>query len=99
MKAIGVFDEMHAYENCGSIKDFIVTKVDYDKKKVIDYLSSHKRIAGCPREAIDCITGKKISESFSVFSDGEFTWCDFLIYHIQKYNIALPKDFVKKILA
>ena len=40
MKAIGVFDEMHAYENCGSIKDFIITKVDYDKKKVIDYFAS-----------------------------------------------------------
>jgi hypothetical protein len=37
-----------------------------------------------------------ISSSFLVYNDGEYEWCDFLIYHIQKYNVCLPEEFIKK---
>lgn len=97
MISIGFFSEMQLYADSGTIKNHIVDKIDYSKKKVIDYLSNQKRIAGCPKTAIDCVTGEKISDSFSVYSDGEFEWCDFLIYHIKKYNIKLPKEFINKI--
>lgn len=97
MKNIGFFSEMKLYADNGSIKDNIENKVSYDKDKIINYLSKQKRIAGCPRVAIDCLTGETIAPSFSVYSDGEYEWCDFLIYHIKKYNIKLPVDFLKKI--
>lgn len=93
---IGCFSEMKCYADNGSVKTFIVDNIDYNKDKVIKYMETQKRIAGCPKEAIDCITGKTISPSFSVYSDGEFQWCDFLIYHIKKYNIRLPKEFIRK---
>lgn len=97
MKYIGFFDEMKLYVNNGSVKEYFVEKVNYDKCKVIEYLRKQRRIAGCPREGIDCITGEAISPSFSVFNDGEYEWCDFLIYHIMNYNIWLPEEFIKKV--
>lgn len=96
MKYIGFFSEMKLYADNGSIKENIVEKNEYNKKKVIGYLLKQKRIAGCPKTAIDCVTGEKISDSFSVYNDGEFEWCDFLIYHIEKYNIKLPKELINK---
>lgn len=97
MISVGCFSEMNCFDDNGSIKDFLVSSVDYDKKVVIKYLSSNKKIASCPRQAIDCVTGEVIQQSFSVYEDGEYTWCDFLVYHVEKYNVSLPKEFIKKI--
>lgn len=96
MIEVGFFSEMKCHSDNGSIIEHLVTKVDYDKEKVIRYLESQKRFAGCPRDAIDCITGEIISPSFSVYTDDEYSWCDFLIYHIRKYNIKLPKGLIDK---
>ena len=99
MKHIGWFSEMNlSVANCGSVKDFVADSTTYDKHKVITYLKSQKRVAGCPKAAIDCVTGEQISPSYSVFSDGEYDWCDFLIYHIEKYNVLLPQDFIDHIM-
>ena len=97
MKSIGFFKEMNLYADVGSVRDYLIEDVNYDKQKVINYLKNQRRVAGCPRSAIDCITGEEISRSFSVYNDGEYEWCDFLIYHIEHYNIKLPKDFISKI--
>lgn len=98
MKHIGWFSEMHiSMADNGSVKDFVSETETYDKEKVIEYLKTQKRVAGCPRTAIDCVTGNEIAPSFSVFTDGEYDWCDFLIYHIEKYNVLLPQDFLEHI--
>ncbi len=100
MISVGFFSEMNISAHVdGSIKDYLVSRVDYDKKKVVEYLKSFGRQAICPRYAIDCLTGKTISDSFVVNDDGEYCWADFLIYHIEKYNIRLPQDFINKIQA
>ena len=97
MSSIGFFTEMHISEfDNGSISDSIVDKVDYDKESVIKYLSSFKPRSICPRYSIDCVTGENISTSFSVYTDGELVWTDFLIYHIRKYNIKLPQELIEK---
>ena len=64
MKSIGFFKEMKLYADVGSIRDHLIDKVSYDKQKVINYLRNQKRVAGCPRSAIDCITGEEISRRF-----------------------------------
>lgn len=94
---LGFFKEMALYRDSGSVQEHLVDSVDYDKQKVIDYLSNQKAIARCPKYAIDCVTGKNIDTNFTVHNDGEYEWCNFLIYHIEKYNIKLPKEFIKKI--
>lgn len=98
MKHIGWFSEMNITAvNSGSVKDYVAEKETYDKRKVIEYLKSQKRVASCPRASIDCVTGVVISPSYSVYTDGEYDWCDFLIYHIEKYNVLLPHDFLEHI--
>ena len=96
MKYIGFFSEMKLYENNGSVKEHMVEKVNYDKQRVIEYLLKQKRIAGCPREGIDCVTGETISPSFFVYNDGEYEWCDFLVYHIKNYSILLSEEFIQQ---
>lgn len=96
MKTIGMFSEMRLYADDGSVKDYLVDEVDYDKIKMVEYLESFEHQASCPRAGIDCVTGEPISKSFLVINDGEYEWCDFLSYHISKYNIELPKEFIKK---
>ena len=99
MISIGFFAEMNlTAHNDGKITDNLVDEVNYDKKAVIDYLKSFKYRASCPKSAIDCFTGEEISPSFKVYDDGEYCWADFLVYHIEKYNIKLPQDFVNKIM-
>lgn len=93
---IGFFHEMHLYADNGSVKDFIVDSIDYDKSKIIKYLQTQKRVAGCPKPAVDCVTGETISTSFSIYTDDEYEWCDFIIFHINKYNISLPENLIKK---
>ncbi len=96
MTDVGCFEEMHIFSNSGSVRDSLVDSVNYDIDKMVRYLSSFQRQAICPRPAIDCVTGKEISTSFKVFNDGEYRWCDFLIYHIQKYKIKLPQGLIEK---
>ena len=95
------FDEMNLYHKSGSIELFISPDgtINYDKDKVIEYLSKPKHKAGCPRAGIDCLTGKEISVSFQIFDDEVYSWGDFLIYHIQHYPIKLPDEFVKHIMS
>ena len=100
MISVGFFSEMNiTAHNDGSVKDYICEKVDYDKSLIIKYLSSFSRYAVCPRYTIDCVTGETISSCFRVYDDGEYCWPDFLIYHIEKYNIKLPQDFINRIQA
>lgn len=97
MTNVCFFNEMMPKIGNGSINEFLVDKIDYNKDKVIAYLANGHKQASCPRDAIDCVTGEKISDNFYVFDDKEYCWCSYLAYHVKKYNIQLPKDFIKKI--
>jgi hypothetical protein len=97
MTNVCFFNEMSSKIGNGSIKDFLSDKVTYDKDKVAKYLNNGHKFASCPKVAIDCVTGQRIADSFSIFDDGEFCWCSYLLYHIRKYNIKLPKAFLEKI--
>lgn len=97
MKNVCFFSEMKLFEDQGPVNSFVKSKIEYNKSKVIEYLKSGKRIASCPRKAIDCFTGEKISDSFVLLSDGEFCWGDFLIYHLNKYDINLPEKLLMNV--
>lgn len=98
MKYIGCFSEMKlSFADNGSISNYISATRNYNLNSVINYLKSNKKVASCPKPAIDCFTGKEISPSFTVYSDGVYTWCDFLIYHLEKYHLSLEEDFINHI--
>lgn len=99
MISVGFYEEMNMYNNNGPIKESLVESVNYNKKKVIEYIKNNKVVGICARPAIDCITGEEISSGFQILNDGEYEWADFLAYHIAKYNLTLPKAFLEKINA
>ncbi len=96
MEYVGYFSELNLAHDTGSILSLIVFNVDYDKQKMIDYLRGRKYTARCQRKIVDCVTGDYISSSYVVYDDGEFCWCDFLVYHIYKYDIRLPERLIEK---
>lgn len=96
MKTIGIFTEMGIYADDGSVKEYLVDEIDYDREKMIRYLNAGETFSICAKPALDCVTGKPIRKSFQVKTDGEYEWVDFLADHIERYNIKLPEEFVKK---
>ena len=32
------------------------------------------------------------------YTDGEWTWTNAVTYHVEKYHLRLPDDFVKKVI-
>jgi hypothetical protein len=93
---VGFFSEMKVFADNGSITEYIVDEVNYNKSKMLNYLETADKKAICPRNAIDCVSGDIISPSFAIYDDGEFCWGDFLLYHIRKYNIKLPQELINK---
>lgn len=83
--------------NNGSINQFIVSKVDYDKGKIVNYLQNGKKESICPKNTYDIISGKMIATFFYVLTDGEYVWKSDLPYYVDKYNIELPKNFIEKV--
>ena len=96
---IGFLSEMElTAHNNGSITQHLADNVDYDRSAVISYLNRFSSRIFCPKYVKDCITGETIAGCFKVVTDGEYRWPDTLVYHIKKYNIRLPKEFIDKIM-
>ena len=89
-------------ENCRVSKEIFrkafVDKVDYSKKKAIDYLTNGKKIAFCGKECRDVFTDEYISMSYAIQTDGEFYWRSDLPHYIEKYDLELPEKLVQKIM-
>lgn len=52
----------------------------------------------CPMIARDAITGERIGVP-AVYRDGDYSWRTETIYYFEKYNLALPDDFVAHVLS
>ena len=96
-KHVGWFSEISQVLDSKPITDYITDKIQYDREEVLQYLRSFRRIAFCPKRVHDLITGNEIATHFNIFCDGEYSWPDYLIYYVEKYNIRLPEDFLDKI--
>ena len=96
MRYIGFYKEMKTtLADNGSIQDAVVDEINYDREKIVRYLKDGGReVAYGGTRAYDLFTGEEISPGFSLMSDGVFGWRSDLIYHIEHYNLDLPKDFI-----
>lgn len=67
------------------------------KEKVLRYLETKGKFMACsPRHGYDVITGKKATDEYFYYSDGEYSWNSMIPYYVKKYNMRLPKEFEKK---
>lgn len=88
-------------DNGISIKDSINEHSYPGKEKIVSYLeSSGKSTMVQVRLAKDRLTGERINGLFSLelFTDGKFSWWNDLAYHVEKYNLRLPKEFEDYVL-
>lgn len=69
----------------------------YNKKKVIEYLNNGRVELAIPKVNIDVLTGERFGAGDYILTDGVFEWHSVLTYYVEKYNITLPQEFLRKI--
>lgn len=87
-------------ENYPSINEFIRPEIvaKYRFKELTNYLENSQMVSVTSGDySPDPYTGRIIKESISFVTDGEWLWLDNLPYFIQKYNVAIPVSFLKRI--
>ena len=88
-------------DNGISIKDCFQIAPYMGKDKIVSYLRHNGKPTMVSVEVSrDLITGERIPGEFSLtlFDDGEFSWWSDLAYHVEKYNLRLPKEFEEHVL-
>lgn len=81
-------------------QNLVVEVLEPSKKKaVLSYMRSFPISAVAAGYYEDVTTGEEIVASYIAYDDDEFKWntCD--IYHLEKYDLALKPDFIKKALS
>ena len=88
-------------DNGISMKDCFQEKPYPGQDKIVSYL----RHNGTPtavqaRMSSDRFTGERIPGEYSItaLDDGKFGWWSDLAYHVEKYNLRLPKEFEDYVL-
>ena len=81
-----------------SIKDQFQKEPYEGQEKIVKYLKAGKpylAAAGC---SFDVFTGDLIAAKKELLSDGEYSWNTALPYYVEKYNMELPLEFIRKVL-
>ncbi len=84
-----------------SMRENFTNKPYKGKDKIVSYLKSKGKQTMVRMEmAKDRLTGERIKEmhSLELFTDGEYSWWSDLAYHVEKYNLRLPKEFEEHVL-
>lgn len=67
------------------------------KNQILEYLKKGNEIALRCASIYDYVKNEPlIGETIKLFTDGEWYWDSAEIYHFEKYNIELNKEFLKK---
>lgn len=62
--------------------------------KIVKFLRSEGTVGAAAAAApVDLFTGERISGELVFKNCGSFGWCSDLAYHVEKYNLRLPKEF------
>ena len=96
MRVIGKFREIYRNNTLPSINSAI-SKRNYDKQRVLDYLIGAKKGSISPAILKDVISGEQIDIQICCYTDGIYAWRSDLIYYVEKYDIALDEQFIKHV--
>lgn len=81
-----------------SIKELISNEPIPEKSAILEYLNRGIVFAASPAILKDAVSGDIINANLVAMNDGTYTWRSDLIYYFDKYNFALPKEFIKHVL-
>lgn len=100
MKNLSLYKELVKSSNTyPSIKDAISDTESPNKDKILRYLRNGKVIAAAAGVARDIFTGERIDGEFLLFSDDKYEWSTEIVHYYDKYNLALPQDFIDNVMS
>jgi hypothetical protein len=77
----------------------VIHKPIKDKTKVLEYMKHSETIAACPSIIKDILDPNVHLASHYVMGDTKYQWNSYVIYYVEKYDMALPDDFIEHVLA
>lgn len=95
---IGLFREKNGGNNppFAKMRDSLTKS---EKDKLVRYLKNAECIAAMPAIFRDAFTGEIITGDTVILSDGEYEWFSDIPYYVEKYDMKLDEEFVKKALS
>lgn len=98
MKEISNVKEFSGEEKFKSVKNMISENEAAGKKEILQYLKSFEPDCSAGMILVDELTGKEVGSEVNGYEDGQFYWDSRHIYHFEKYNLELNKEFIEKVL-
>lgn len=89
-------------DNGISMRDCCESEPYEGMDKIVAYLREKGEVTlVSPGVAVDRFTGERIKGLHGVnhYTDGKYRWCGDLAYHVEKYNLRLPKEFEDYVLS
>lgn len=77
----------------------LINKPVREKEKVLRYMKKCSVDAVAPAIVRDVINPEKRIPELFLMSDGTYGWRSDVIYYVEKYNMALPEEFVRHVLS
>ncbi len=97
MIVIGQTREVYKDDKYPSIGE-IVGKPIKEKDKILSYMKNCKISSVSPAIVTDVINPKKKINELYCMTDGTYGWRSDVIYYVEKYDMALPDEFVQYVL-
>ena len=91
----------YGYDTNASMKEIVQNTSYPGKNKIVSYLRNCGQVTMTRMEmSKDRFTGERIKgeHSLTLLTDGEYSWWSDLAYHVEKYNLRLPKEFEDHVL-
>lgn len=98
MKYIGQYEELIPGRGYEKLLDNCEDRSYPGMGKIIYYLRHGRKDMVAMELAKDVFTGEVIPGGNIGMNDGQYSWCTYLAYYVEKYNLRLPEEFEKHIL-
>ena len=98
LKLVGFYREMeHAPNDGPSMADVRHDSELPEEGRLAGYLREGQPFIDSPGVVFDALDGSGPVGTGGVLTDGEWAWPDDLAYHVEKYHLALPSEFVASV--
>lgn len=98
MIVIGQTREIYKDNKYPSIKE-LINKPIKEKNKVLRYMKKCNIDAVAPAALRDVINPENRIHELYCMSDGIYGWRSDVIYYVEKYDMALPEEFIQHVLS
>lgn len=99
MRFIGLYDELGPGMGYPSMKDSMAAEPYENQTVIANYLRGGKVHMVTAAHVTDVVTGRKKDIELCHMNDGVFSWTTSILYHVEKYNLRLPAEFVTHVIS